>query len=521
MAEARVHRLPPPLNPTAQEFIPTYNNNINNNVYYTCPIIIPPTPTRALVLTSVPTHVSESTVRRDLELFGDVRAVQMDRLRDGILTVHFYDIRHACDALNNIQQHVQQQCRVRQYFDGHMVWSFASPPPVLQARGLVSGQVVWAQFAYPVAAGLPDRYNQGGVVITVDSDVSTAAVSDIFKSFGDVKEISEIPLKKKQKFVEFYDTRDATKAVAALNGREIKGKPVVVEFIRPGTGNVLNINNQNKHIPNIISHEVQNKPLCNNVTLKKNVYKHPKSPENAARSKPWKGPRYNRNADPRYLIKGGTDAAVVSSFEDLRTTVMIKNIPNKYSLKLLLNMLDNHCIQCNKGENKPVSSYDFVYLPIDFVNKCNVGYGFVNMTSPEATWRLYKAFDRQNWEVFNSKKICQISYARVQGLEALKEHFKNSKFPDSPEEYMPVVFTPPRDGRTLTEPVPVVSVTSIATITSPSEAKVGCNDLTCTISSDHNINNNSNDDSLLVEDINQKAESPPPPAAEMTSERGG
>ncbi|KAI3707205.1 hypothetical protein L6452_25522 [Arctium lappa] len=111
---------------------------------------------------------------------------------------------------------------------------------------------------------------------------------------------------------------------------------------------------------------------------------------------------------------------------------------------------------CNSHEDLPLSSYDFVYLPTDFKNKCNVGYGFVNMTSPEATWRLYKAFHYQSWEVLNSKKICEVSYARVQGVDALKEHFKNSRFPCEVKEYMPVVFEPPRDGLRLTEPTLIV-----------------------------------------------------------------
>lgn len=43
----------------------------------------------------------------------------------------------------------------------------------------------------------------------------------------------------------------------------------------------------------------------------------------------------------------------------------------------------------------------------------------------------------------------------MKGLEALKEHFKNSKFACDNDEYMPVVFSPPRDGKQLTDPVPV------------------------------------------------------------------
>lgn len=46
-------------------------------------------------------------------------------------------------------------------------------------------------------------------------------------------------------------------------------------------------------------------------------------------------------------------------------------------------------------------------------------------------------------------------FVQKQGLEDLKEHFKSSKFPCEAELYLPVVFSPPRDGKQLTEPVSI------------------------------------------------------------------
>ncbi|GMI95410.1 MEI2-like 4 [Hibiscus trionum] len=68
--------------------------------------------------------------------------------------------------------------------------------------------------------------------------------------------------------------------------------------------------------------------------------------------------------------------------EDSRTTLMIKNIPNKYTSKMLLAAIDEHC----RG------TYDFIYLPIDFKNKCNVGYAFINMIDPQQIIPLYKVW---------------------------------------------------------------------------------------------------------------------------------
>ena len=73
--------------------------------------------------------------------------------------------------------------------------------------------------------------------------------------------------------------------------------------------------------------------------------------------------------------------AALMAGEDKRTTLMIKNIPNKYTQKMLLATIDEHF----KGH------YDFFYLPIDFKNKCNVGYAFINMVRAPACSALLTA----------------------------------------------------------------------------------------------------------------------------------
>ena len=50
------------------------------------------------------------------------------------------------------------------------------------------------------------------------------------------------------------------------------------------------------------------------------------------------------------------NADAIQSGNDTRTTCMIRNIPNKYSQKMILKMLDIHFLD----------TYDFFYLPVDF-----------------------------------------------------------------------------------------------------------------------------------------------------------
>ncbi|KAL2262379.1 hypothetical protein VTK26DRAFT_1512 [Humicola hyalothermophila] len=53
---------------------------------------------------------------------------------------------------------------------------------------------------------------------------------------------------------------------------------------------------------------------------------------------------------------------------DVRTTIMLRNIPNKVDQAMLKRIVD----ESSWGK------YDFMYLRIDFANDCNVGYAFIN-----------------------------------------------------------------------------------------------------------------------------------------------
>ncbi|PON41748.1 Splicing factor-like protein [Parasponia andersonii] len=124
------------------------------------------------------------------------------------------------------------------------------------------------------------------------------------------------------------------------------------------------------------------------------------------------------------------DLDKIISGEDIRTTLMIKNIPNKYTSKMLLAAIDEN----HRG------TYDFLYLPIDFKNKCNVGYAFINMLSPSHIIPFYEAFNGKKWEKFNSEKVASLAYARIQGKVALVTHFQNSSLMNEDKRCRPILF---------------------------------------------------------------------------------
>ena len=109
--------------------------------------------------------------------------------------------------------------------------------------------------------------------------------------------------------------------------------------------------------------------------------------------------------------------------KDKRTTIMIRHIPNKYTIKLLVNELNLYF----------KDKYDLIYLPIDIVNCCNLGFGFINFTNNFHILSFYEHYYGKKWRKFNSDKKCELAYAKIQGKEnlmkniILSENYNNEK----------------------------------------------------------------------------------------------
>ncbi|CAK9269488.1 unnamed protein product [Sphagnum jensenii] len=507
---------------------------------------------RALLLNGVPIDMDEHQLKKEMEEWGPVRALGMERQHEGLVTVHYYDLRHTKEALGDIQQqHLWHQQRMQRRFQrqrsggphlhgesgydrqdrgkhaDRALDEAACDLGLATTRGLIAGKVMWAQYTSPSGAFAgPDALNQGTLVVfNLDADMPLDKLKAVFEEYGTVKELRETPAKKLHKFVEFYDVRDAAKALKSLDNQEIGGKRVKIEFSRPGgqaykarvaqqaqvqqeqsaplfagtssrssisctaAGGVpgpmyVSWNADSAGGPNQAINSQQTGPPENNTHSGQRRGDGFSSRRKRIASMNGNGGSYGRfelmqqcqsgkmasrdgsgTGKPSLPMKSSSSQSVLSQYifdegdqqsnESPRTTLMIKNIPNKYSQAMLLQLLDRHCLHSNSNledPNEPPSAYDFVYLPIDFKNRCNLGYAFVNFTSVEATRRLYKAFHAQQWEAFNSRKICQVTYARVQGRAALEEHFRNSRFACDNDEYLPLCFSPPRNGTTPSPP---------------------------------------------------------------------
>lgn len=176
---------------------------------------------RAILLNGVPAHMTDEQLKIEMGKWGDVRTVVSDQKHQGLVTVNFYDLRCAKDALRDIQQqHLNKQQRMQQQYqlsqkqrgaasssslrehsdmayerqdsakhsdllpDHNIGSSSISSTP---GKGLINGVVMWAQYTLPIgAAAGPDGMNQGTLVVfNLDVDTTMEQLKSVFEAYGE------------------------------------------------------------------------------------------------------------------------------------------------------------------------------------------------------------------------------------------------------------------------------------------------------------------------------------------------
>jgi hypothetical protein len=105
---------------------------------------------------------------------------------------------------------------------------------------------------------------------------------------------------------------------------------------------------------------------------------------------------------------------------------MVRNIPIKYIESEIL-------IELIEFTNK----FDCIYVPWDFENNGNRGYFFINFVHPLHILLFYEKFEGRTWYNYDSKKICELNYARFQGLKEINDNAKRYKGQKKPS-YFPI-----------------------------------------------------------------------------------
>eukprot|EP00747_Dinoflagellata_sp_TGD_P211217 gnl/TRDRNA2_/TRDRNA2_84418_c0_seq3.p1 gnl/TRDRNA2_/TRDRNA2_84418_c0~~gnl/TRDRNA2_/TRDRNA2_84418_c0_seq3.p1 ORF type:complete len:469 (-),score=94.35 gnl/TRDRNA2_/TRDRNA2_84418_c0_seq3:1233-2639(-) len=111
-------------------------------------------------------------------------------------------------------------------------------------------------------------------------------------------------------------------------------------------------------------------------------------------------------------IKGVSD-----EWAEVRT-IVIRNLPNKYTQQLLIEEINSRGF---------ADTFDFLYLPIDPSTDANRGYAFVNFADTNDALRFKAEFDGRQMARFDSSKFVVVMPAALQGFDANYAHYSNAR----------------------------------------------------------------------------------------------
>lgn len=109
------------------------------------------------------------------------------------------------------------------------------------------------------------------------------------------------------------------------------------------------------------------------------------------------------------IAEGSSDAEDSGS-----TTLMVRNIACRYSREDVVRFL---------GDLGFDSAYDFLYLPLNAMQRANLGYFFINFKTEASSNRCRELLQGNSLGTSQTEKRCDVSLARVQGRQNISKHF--------------------------------------------------------------------------------------------------
>jgi hypothetical protein len=127
--------------------------------------------------------------------------------------------------------------------------------------------------------------------------------------------------------------------------------------------------------------------------------------------------RRSRSCPPVMTKKISKSTPPPDAFKDDTTTIMVRNIPTRFTAASLLDIVAANGFPC---------SVDFIYLPMDYRTGKNMGYGFINFIQPFCAWEFACLFHNCRLGSSASKKVLEIAPSRTQGLRENVKLFRDS-----------------------------------------------------------------------------------------------
>lgn len=118
------------------------------------------------------------------------------------------------------------------------------------------------------------------------------------------------------------------------------------------------------------------------------------------------------------------------------TTVMMRNLPNKYKQQMLLDELQDAGFRLQ-------ADFDFFYLPMDHTNAANLGYCFINFVETPTANAFAETFQGKKMRRFNSSKTVVVMPASIQGYERNYRYYSSTRVSQAEDPaYRPLFLRP-------------------------------------------------------------------------------